>query len=345
MIGALQDLLARYRAERGGSLRETVAAVPELSAMFNGLTPHRPGYLASDRLRRAYVNYYLPVNAEKIARVLAERDRYAPPGKPLRILDFGCGPGTAALAWILGGRPAAAITLVDVVDRALDDARFLCRAAGTEVRALAEVPRGERFDLVLASNVLAETELRLDDLLEPDGHWVVVEPALKDTTRRLMAWRDAKVAEGWAVAAPCVGQARCPMLAREDLWCHMDVPWPRPSFVAEVDRRTGLDKESLKFAYVVLTRAGGRLGGAPDLWRVVSNLHREKGKAWAQLCGRDGPLCRAEVLTRHRSPATADFFRAVRGDVLEMKAGGETCRCEGPVRRAGGGMGHGEMET
>ena len=331
---SLRDLLALYHRDRGGSIAETTAGVREMSAMFNGLAPHRPGYLAAGRLRRAYVHYYLPVNAEKFARVLLERDRYAPPSRPLRVLDFGCGPGTAAVAWLLGGRPTASVTLVDVVSEALDDARYLCEALGTKARTAHEVPRGERFDLILAGNVYAETEPRLEDHLEPDGHLVVVEPALKATTRRLMAWRDRKVAEGWTVAAPCVGAAACPMLAREDLWCHMDVGWPRPAQVAEVDRRVGLSKESLKYAYAVLTKTGGTLAvPTAERWRVVSNLHREKGKAWAWACGPAGPLCRAEVLSRHRGPDTIDFFRADRGDVLEMHAEGEAFRSAGPIRR------------
>ena len=38
----LRDLLARYHAERGGSVGETEGGVRELSPMFNGVTPHRP---------------------------------------------------------------------------------------------------------------------------------------------------------------------------------------------------------------------------------------------------------------------------------------------------------------
>jgi hypothetical protein len=124
------------------------------------------------------------------------------------------------------------------------------------------------------------------------------------------------------------------MLAREDLWCHMDVAWPRPAGVAEVDRRTGLDKESLKYAYAVITKTGRTLADLGGTVRVVSNLHREKGKAWAWLCpSGEGALCRTELLTRHRGPETMAFFRSDRGDVLDMKVEGERFRSEGPCRR------------
>jgi SAM-dependent methyltransferase len=331
---SLKELLALYHRERGGSIAETVEGVRELSAMFNGVTPHKPGYLAAGRLRRAYVHYYLPVNAEKVARVLDELETYAPPGKLLRVLDFGCGPGTAAIASLLRRKPAD-LTLVDTVDEALDDARFFCRALGYDPRTANE-PSGT-YDPILAANVYSETQPRLEEHLAEEGHLVVVEPALKDRTRKLMEWRDRMASAGYRVAAPCLSRARCPMLERDELWCHMDVPWPRPASVAEVDRRLGLDKESLKYAYAVITKKGRTLADAGGTHRLVTNLHKEKGKAWGMFCGREGPLCRVECLTRHRGPETAAFFRADRGDVVAMEASGEACRTAGPVRnpRAG----------
>jgi SAM-dependent methyltransferase len=327
----LRDLLDRYRAERGGSVAEAADGVRELSAMFNGVTPRRPGYLAAQRLRRAYVHYYLPVNAEKVARVLREMDAYAPAREKPRVLDFGCGPGTAAIAALLQ-RPVADLVLVDVVDEALDDARWFCEALGVTPRTLHEPP-DEKFDLILAANVFSEHLAPLEERLTDRGYLVVIEPALKESTRRLMKWRDDAVARGFRIAAPCLGTARCPMLEREDLWCPQDVAWPRPAAVAEIDRRVGLTKESLKYSYAVITKQGRTLADREGDFRVVSNLHKEKGKAWAWLCGRQGPLCRAEVLTRHRSESTAAFFHADRGQVLSLKAEGAFARSEGPVRR------------
>lgn len=327
----LRDLLALYHRERGGSLGETTDGVRELSAMFNGVTLHRPGYLAAGRLRRAYVHYYLPVNAEKVSRVLAELEAYAPAPRPPRVLDFGCGPGTASIARLLRG-PVADLCLVDTVDEALDDARFFARHLGVEPRT-AHAPPDEKFDLILAANVLSETQPRLEELLTDTGHLVVIEPALKTATRRLMEWRDRLVAQGWRIAAPCLGPATCPMLEHTELWCHQDIPWPRPAPVAEVDRRLGLDKESLKYSYLVVTRQGATLADLGGNQRVVSNLHREKGKAWAWLCGRRGPLCRTEVLTRHRSEATQAFFRAGRGDILKLEASGPFTRVAGTVEK------------
>src|SRR5262249_36736598 len=173
----------------------------------------------------------------------------------------------------------------------------------------------------------------LEERLTDKGHLIVIEPALKESTRRLMAWRDDMVARGFRIAAPCIGTLKCPMLEREDLWCHQDVPRSRPASVAQIAGRVGFTKEMLQYSYAVITKKGRTLADLEADVRVVSNLHKEKGKAWAWLCGRQGPLCRAEVLTRHRSEETAAFFHADRGHVLAMKAEGEFARSEGPVER------------
>jgi hypothetical protein len=154
----------------------------------------------------------------------------------------------------------------------------------------------------------------LDHALAPDGYFVLIEPATPGPSRRVMAWRDELVAAGYKIAAPCLGATACPMRTHGDLWCHQDAPWSVPKGLAELDRELGFDKESLKYSYLIVTREGATRQ-APDRWRVVSNLHRSKGRAWAWLCGAKEELVKAEHLTRHRLPA---FERARRGDVLEI---------------------------
>ena len=110
------------------------------------------------------------------------------------------------------------------------------------------------------------------------------------------------------------------MRAHADLWCHQDVGWSPIRTITEVDERIGRTRESLKYSYLVITREGRTLTERAD-WRVVSNLHREKGKAWAYLCGDQAGLWRAEALRRDRAELR-DFFRSERGDLLRIDGGG-----------------------
>lgn len=319
MPGVPPELLERisaYRRREGGIRRESlVEGVRRLSEMFTGARPMEPGYLSRRALRRAYVCYYLPVNYARVRTVLRELKGFAALPRGARVLDFGAGPGSASLAAVDElDRPE--LTLVDVVDEALDDAAFLL---DRPFERAAEAPAGP-FDLILAANVLSElpdpAPLRrlLDRALAPDGYFVLIEPATPGPSRRVMAWRDELTAAGYRIAAPCLGAAACPMRRHGNLWCHQDAPWDAPRGLAELDRELGFDKESLKFSYLIVTHAGATRA-APGRWRVVSNVHRSKGRAWAWLCGAQEELVKADLLTRHRIP---EFERARRGDVLEI---------------------------
>lgn len=123
------------------------------------------------------------------------------------------------------------------------------------------------------------------------------------------------------------------MVGRADLWCHQAIPWDRPSWVAQVDRRLGLDKEELKFSYVVLTRGGATHQGAPGSVRLVSNLHSDRTGSWAWACDRQGRLTRAALARRDRGDDTLGFTRARRGDVLDLDLDTESGRVRGPVFR------------
>lgn len=318
----LIQAIQRYRAERHIKTRVIAEGVLNLYRMFTGQAPLRPGYLAKPSLRAAYVLYYLPVQYLKVCAVLDELERMAGPIHG-PVLDFGAGPGTASLAFGARLSQPVAVDLLDVVDEALEDARTLLAQATPHLRPRVVDEPARRYALILATHVLSEIRdpdvlTRLaKEWLEPLGYLVVIEPAMKEATRRLMAWRDHLVAAGFQIAAPCLGPVRCPMLGHEEMWCHQDLPWARPAFIDELDRRTGLNKESLKFSYLVVTRLGRTLGTtSPAQWRVVSDRHSVKGRFWMSLCGKEGALCGAEMLTRHRDAARRDFERARRGDLL-----------------------------
>jgi SAM-dependent methyltransferase len=350
------DLLVRYLASRAGRPKRELLAEETARLSVRFTHPHERarlprGYL-DDRLTRAgYAAYFAPANAEKVVRALRELAA-ADPGllrRPiLRVLDLGCGTGAAGLG-LAAAAPAAPRVVyegIDVSRPALDDARwFLAEAApGWEVRLrevdlAAGTPPGDKADLVFLVDALNEAALpqadptgagakllrRALDRTAPDGHLVVIEPALRTLTRLLHAVRDRLCAGDPAlrVAAPCLHTRPCPALAREDTWCHEERVWNRTGLIADIDRRIGHDKRWLKYAWLVLTRNGGTLGAAAaartgagaTAWRAVTNRHDVKGKARIAGCGSAG-WCDLECLTRHETDATRDFFELERGDLF-----------------------------
>lgn len=262
---------------------------------------------------------------------------------PLRILDLGAGAGAMSLGVVahaaaVGATRPLAIEALDhdagalavLADAVPAAARALGVAASVATRRGglpgAALPRDA--ELVLAGSVLNE----LDEgaslavvraalaALAPDGAVVIVEPALRVTTRALHRLRDALLARGEAhVAAPCAGRgAPCPMLATEDDWCHDERPVRLPPRAARLAQVTGLRDGAMKLAYLVLRRQPGHVGDADaPVVRVVGHPRASKGKHEVAACGPDGlvPLRR---LARHRAAGNRALERARRGDVLAV---------------------------
>ena len=194
------------------------------------------------------------------------------------------------------------------------------------------VARG-RFDLVILGNVLCEIQREANgaekagvlgtaianELLAPDGAIVAIEPALRETARNLERWRDRLLAEaGLFAVAPCVDQRACPALATDRDWCVASVPWQAPSWIADVDRRTGLRKGDLKLAYLVLAKQPPAAVPA-GIWQVVSDVLDSKGQLRVYLCG-DGRWIVLRHLKRRGGELEADLRSLRRGDLVAIDA-------------------------
>ncbi len=281
---------------------------------------------------------------ECAARELADAGLLA---LPLRVLDVGAGLGasTWGLARLLakrGLRGNIEVAMVDEDEAALRIARAIVRAhpseGDVEVRVVPET-RG-LYDLILVGQSLGEIDpdetkqvaflSKLLERLDPHGSLVVVEPALRDRTRRLHRVRDALVARpaparadsdarGVTIFAPCLHQSACPMLARETDWCHEDVAIDLPPRVAAIARAAGLRWQGLTFSYLVLRRDEKTLRGSiadSVALRVVSAPIDTKGKRELFLCG-EGEIRRIARLDRDEKPKSA-WSDAARGDVLVL---------------------------
>lgn len=365
-------------------------AVLRLSDLFLGKRPWDPDYSRDRRLRRAYLEYFLPTNLPKIQLALGRwlapwPTRWA--GRRLRVLDLGAGPGTALLGlcdWVRRmpepSRPATLdLAAADQCRENLEDAEWLLRALAADPKVpplrfqgfrtdlvadraglLPMATVGGRYDLVVAANVLCELDrepaervdraLRLvatvaAEALDPAGAILLLEPGLKETARDLHRLRDRILSEreapriGLRVHAPCLHEEPCPALATSRDWCFAALPWSPTAAVAEIDRRTGLDKRSLKFAYLLLSPLPPP-ATPPGRWRLVSDVRDLKGERRLYLCGEGRWIVLADLKRHRRADAFSDLLR---GDLLEVGGiapRGAVYRLDtgGFVRRVGEGL-------
>jgi hypothetical protein len=298
------------RARRGSEVHRGLVGARELIG-----TP----YLADPVLRGEYAREIAPRTEAALARVLDEV--YGASARaPARALDLGAGTGAAGRA--VRARFGGAVEIVEV-DRT---------AGPGVVRANLAVELPEvagRFDLIVAAHLL--NELYVDRppadriapraarvlawvkaLLATDGQVVLIEPALRETSRDLLAVRDRLLTAGLHVVAPCFWRGPCPALARPRDWCHDAAPVP--------------SSPRVDFSYLVLRQTPSPPPD-PGLFRVVSDRLPENGRLRLYGCGAAGRHALIR-LDRDASAANAPFGELVRGSVARI----------GETRAAGDGL-------
>jgi len=350
---ALEDaVLAAAREVIGDAPLQTAALTRAIIDRSRRYTSDRdrlakPADRTADLAARAA--FFTIADAPKLAIPIAELAARGaiPPRRPLRVTDLGAGCGALALglvASLASDEPGGAMFEFTLIDRDVDALRIaaaaLRRFAAAQHTELAITTRVADVtetalpaaDLVLAGTVLNELpeSARLPlaraalASLADDGALIIVEPALRDTSRALHTLRDQLLALAPPAAphvfAPCTRQlAPCPMLANPDDWCHEARPLRLPPHTHELARVTHLRDDGLKFSYLTLRKQPRRLSDHPNAWRVVSEPRAPKGKVELDACSNAG-LTRLRLLRRHRTDANRTFERAERGDVIETDA-------------------------
>lgn len=190
------------------------------------------------------------------------------------------------------------------------------------------------FDLVIIANCLNEIYADANDppeiraglvtecllRLAPHGTIMIVEPALRETSRALHQVRDRLLQEKrCGVYSPCLHEESCPALLKLDDWCHEERAWEPPASIQEIDQEVGFIKDALKFSYLLLRKDGRTIvDRRPDVYRVVSELRHLKGEKRAWLCNDQG---RQEVGRQDRlvSPHNATFDQWHRGAIVQIE--------------------------
>lgn len=313
-------------------------------------------YLEDQGLRRAYLLYFVPCNIPKMQLPLKELYLHPMgllPKEKLRVIDLGSGPGSALLGVMnffsgLEHAPCIEFTAVDQVSENLSDAKALFSSAKKEsgldaslriVRAsILEAPERfnkEKFDVVILSNVLNELfygsndkiEMRrnfieavMENILAQAGSLIIIEPALRETSREMLEVGCGLMERGMNIYAPCPPEGLCATLARPRDWHHEDIPWEPPDMIKEIDRIIGLRKDSLKFSYLILRKDGLSVTDIYDckVYRVVSEPLITKGKIEFYLCAREGRILVVRM-DRDRSDLNKAFGSLRRGDFVYIE--------------------------
>ncbi|MFZ9916408.1 MAG: small ribosomal subunit Rsm22 family protein, partial [Phycisphaerales bacterium] len=295
LAGAVERLSDLYTTGRGSLVREQADAA----------------HLAAKR------EYFLASDAPKVGACLDEcaaRDaafaRLAT-ADTLRVVDLGAGTGATSvglLAWIAGMRAALGLGGARIEILAVELGAPAAAALGDAVRAAAAHARLEvslrveqrdfreytppACDLILcqtAVNELLVGETHSAATCDMVGRWahhaplVVIEPALRATTRALMALRDTLASTtGARIVGPCLHAKPCPLLPRASEWCHEARRIEQTPRVAAIDRIVGRRDGRALYAWLATAPGAASLGatadGTPVTLRVLTDPLGSRGK-------------------------------------------------------------------
>jgi len=248
--------------------------------------------------------------------VLAEVEQRAITPPRGTILDWGCGSGVAARAWIERfGAEGQRVLLFDTSKAARS---FASRALKTRWPALdvveLEAPPTKPVDVLLVSHVISELEDPTFDALvdiAAKSHFVAwVEPGSREIAQKLVLARE-RLRDELAVLAPCTHTALCGLLGanRGNDWCHHHGAPAPEAFTTrlwnQVAKEVGIDLRSLAYSFLVLGRGPRPVHDARD-GRILGRPRVEKGRALLD-------VCRAEGVSTLRFLERTDkaFFRAL----------------------------------
>jgi ribosomal protein RSM22 (predicted rRNA methylase) len=295
----------------GAGIPSLAAGVQRLMTAYrSGEVPDAP-VLASRADAAAYAAYRMPATAAATAQALRELRLSLPGWTPGCLLDFGAGTGGAAWA---AADLLPSIESMTLLEQSADAIRLgkaiLAAAAAPCLRSAAWrswrlAPDGQSSaadglpaaDLAIAAYVLGELTPAQQSALvglaaQAAPAVLLVEPGTPAGHRRILAARDQLMAAGYAVAAPCPHQQRCPLDVAGD-WCHFGARLQR-SAVHRQAKGVELSFEDEKFSYVAAVRPADQRADTP-YGRIVRRPQQRKGLVMLDLCARDGSVTRALV--------------------------------------------------
>lgn len=236
---------------------------------------------------RAYAATRAPATRAAAERALAWTAQALPGWEPARVLDVGSGTGSTAAA-VLSRWPTAAITCLERDAMAREIGRAAVpQAEWRQADVRATTLQGA--DLVTAGYCMNElTEQEASAVAErlwaaTTGVLLVLEPGTPAGFALVRSLRDALVAAGAVVAAPCPHERACPVAGQD--WCHSAVRVVR-SAEHRAAKDAVLGHEDEKLAYVALSRLP--VSRAPA--RIVRHPRYATRLVTLRTCDVDGSL-------------------------------------------------------
>ncbi len=300
---------------------------------------------STDTYADAYFAYNFPMNFMK-AMIIGQRVKFfytqlMNRKNALRILDIGCGEGAAMFGLYYGFKDSKQFVLAGfdqsrtMLKRCREISSWLqqrdahiCVTLKKQDVSTGLLPKpAQKYDVVILANSLAEVFPtntipirfieRIFKRINDDGIIIIVEPALKHLSRRLMNLRTEIIQkEKGFILLPCFHEEECALteIRKGKEWCHESISWRPPEFMKILNNGLNREIDRLKFSYLVISKQTLR---KPKGLLVISSLLREKGKKRCYLCTGDGTV-ELVRLNKHKTNSNREFDSIKKGNIITL---------------------------
>ncbi len=294
----------------------------------------------------AYFAYNFPTNFMKTLIIINKlHNLYGIPlpKDTLKILDLGCGDGAGMFGIFWGLKELTveskfSLTGVDLSGNLLNRCEkvgswFEKNNSNVSIELVREpmssfISRSRNeYDFIVLANVLTEIfpsgtipasfVKSLHNRLTTDGLIIIIEPALRKLTRRLMQLHDDCIMDGsYYTLLPCLHNKSCPGLTRTNEWCHQSIKWIPPDYLKILNQKLFRKIEYLKFSYLILGNKCPNFIGE-NKYLVISRLAKEKGRKRCLLCSEYG-IVELIRLNRDVESVNQEFDNVCMGDIIQI---------------------------
>lgn len=230
---------------------------------------------AEEWCQQAQLFYFLPLNFIRNCAVVAEGLRLNFFTGIQSACDFGAGLGAAHFA-LKAQVPELRLNEIEISSVAKELRRELDPTA-----TFSEQIQG---DLFVASYSLTENQMeRLTPKITRFKNILILEPSIREDSRRLLKLRENLQSEGFSLWAPCTHQEACPLLHQSATdWCHDRIHFEAPEWFSALESQLPIRNENLTFSYLLASqRPPPKM---ENLARMTGDTLREKGKTRQLFC-------------------------------------------------------------
>lgn len=305
-------------------LAPLMKAQERLSKRYRGEVRDGTLHLSDDLAAKAYLAARLPATFAAVRSAMESVAEIHSDFKPQSLIDLGSGPGTAL--WAAGDcwPNLQKATLVEASPAIRNVGQSLAKALSIDSHWQAgdivkQMPSLAPADLVTLAYVL--DELPIDAVASiTQKLWamtadtiIIIEPGTPAGWQRIVTARQALIAAGANLIAPCTHQQDCPIVSPD--WCHFSRRVARSRVHRQV-KNGDVPWEDEKYIFIAASRQKVALSGA----RVLSPPRLASGMARIKLCRTDG-VAEETTISRRDGEVFKAARRADWGDHIDVETG------------------------